>query len=117
MEAGFDASAYLTIDVSYDYDTDTYDWTISDGSLTRQGFDVSYPDTLDGDAGGFTLRSAAYTTGDGNAFPGAALIDQLDVTIHGTSIGDSVADLQPDGSVDLLDFAVVAEEWLLDGGI
>ncbi|MHC4989201.1 MAG: hypothetical protein ACYTFX_12015, partial [Planctomycetota bacterium] len=116
-ETGLDVNAYLTIDVSYDYDTDTYDWTISDGASTRQGLGVPYPDTLDGNAGGFTLRSAAYPAGAGNAAPGSALIDQLDITIQGAIPVYSDADVQPDGSVDLVDFAAVAAEWLLDGGI
>jgi hypothetical protein len=116
-EAGFDADAYLTIDVNYDYDTDTYAWTISDGSETRQGFDVPYTDTGDGDGGAFTLKSGAYVNGAGNAAPGSALIDQLDITIQGAIPIYSDADVQPDGSVDLVDFAAVAAEWLLDGGI
>jgi len=116
-ETGFNVNAYLTIDVNYDYDTDTYDYSITDGTIIRQGFGIPYTDEGDGNAGGFTLRSAAYLGGAGNAAPGSALIDQLDITIYGTSIGDSDADVQPDGSVDMLDFAAVAAEWLLDGGI
>jgi len=115
-EADFNVN-YLTIDVNYDYDTDTYDYSITDGTIIRSGVGIPYTDEGDGDAGGFTLRSAVYGGGAGNVAPGSALVDQLDITIQGTTIGDSDGDVQPDGSVDLLDFAAVAAEWLLDGGI
>ena len=112
VETGFDADAYLTIDVNYDYDTDTYDWSISDGSETRVGFDVSYPDTGNGDGGAFTIKSGTYGN---NALPGSALIDQFDVTIHGSALVIKPGDADRDGDVDLSDFAALAAEWLLDG--
>ncbi len=112
VETGFDPNSYLTIDVNYDYDTDTYDWSISDGSETRQRFDVPYPQTGTGTGGAFTLKSGSYGSGAGNAAPGSALIDQLDITIHGSIPIVKPGDVDKDGDVELIDFAKIAEYWM-----
>ncbi|KKL17431.1 hypothetical protein LCGC14_2485630, partial [marine sediment metagenome] len=103
VATGFAASAYLDITVNYDYSADTFDWTVTDGT-PQSGTGVAY---------------TAFSVGNNEAWtiycdsPATALIDQLDITIAGTGMEDSAGDVQPDGSVDLLDFAAIALEWLL----
>ncbi|HEG43503.1 MAG TPA: hypothetical protein ENH94_05590 [Phycisphaerales bacterium] len=114
LATGFAAGAYMDITVNYDHGTDTFDWVINDGVTAEQsGTGEDYASTrLTGAAGKWTIHSQdSYGT---TAGIGSALIDQLDVTIYHTGVQteDSAADVQPDGSVDLLDFAAIALEWM-----
>jgi hypothetical protein len=102
VATGFASNAFIAITVNYDYATDTYDWSASDGVLNQSGTNVAYSYFNDGNGGSFTIQ------GTGGAM---GYIDALSFTIAGSD-WYSVYDLQPDGSVDLIDFAVMASEWL-----
>ncbi|MDH4203775.1 MAG: putative glycoside hydrolase family 15 protein [Phycisphaerae bacterium] len=101
----FSESAYLDITVEYDYESDTFNYTVTDGTITHSGTNV-YTYFNDGDGGEFTLQGKNGATG---------FVDQLDVTIHGANVGNAVSDTHPDNSVDLKDYSVLAKEWLLNG--
>ena len=99
---GFDPDALIDITIAYDYETDTMDWTATDGTLSQSGNDVFYNSFNAGDGGGYTIQGV-----DGSA----GYIDYLSFVIHGSD-WHSAFDLQPDGVVDLVDFSVLGSEWL-----
>ncbi len=116
VEDGLDPDSYLDITVNYDYDTDTYAYIIDDGNGdVRSGTSPVYVGAGTGSGGFYTIKSGTYGGGAGNDAPGAALIDQFDVTIHGSALVIKPGDADRDGDVDLPDFAALAAEWLLDG--
>ncbi|MHC4987974.1 MAG: PKD domain-containing protein [Planctomycetota bacterium] len=89
--------------------------SIGTGTLASLAFD-------DVDAVGFYfLKSGLIATGQIEptqitSFSAVAVPPEL-VGLWDGRTGDSDGDVQPDGFVDLLDFAAIAQEWLLDGGI
>jgi len=76
VATGFSESAYLDITVDYDYETDTLDWVVTDGTTTHAGTNVDYTCFDDGVGGRFVLNGVNGATG---------YVDQLDVTIDGTN--------------------------------
>ncbi|MHC5157667.1 MAG: hypothetical protein ACYSOZ_06150, partial [Planctomycetota bacterium] len=76
VATGFNESAYLDMTVDYDYETDTFDWTVTDGTTTHAGTNVGYTYFDDGVGGKFVLSGVNGATG---------YVDQLDVTIYGTN--------------------------------
>lgn len=100
---GFDPDALIDISVSYDYDTDTFDWTASDGTTNKSGNNVSYSPFNNGNGGNFTIHGEGASTG---------FIDYMNLVFYGSD-WYSTYDLQPDGSVNLGDFSVMSSEWLM----
>ena len=99
---GFAADAMVDVMIETDFNTDTLDWTVTDGILTKSGTDVAYtkfdfePDT----GGRFTLQFAA-----GAMFE----VDQYTHTIHGSNM-HNLYDLNRDGVVDQADLDILEAE-------
>jgi len=93
VAAGFAPNTMIDISVSYDFDTDTFDWTATDGTLSLSGSDVPYTAHSAGDGGSFTIQGVDGTD---------ATIDYYGYTIHGQG-ANSPYDLNDDGTVDQLD--------------
>jgi hypothetical protein len=89
--------------------------SIGTGTLASLAFD-------DVDAVGFYFLKSGLDAGglieptQITSFSAVAVPPEL-VGLWDGRTGDSDGDVQPDGFVDLLDFAAIAQEWLLDGGI
>jgi hypothetical protein len=97
---GFAADALVDVAIYYHYDTDTLDWTATDGTLSQSGTAVPYVAYNAGDGGGFTIQGV-----DGTS----ALIDQLTFKIHGSNLS-SPYDINKDGVVDQLDLDILEAE-------
>jgi len=97
---GFAADALVDVTIYYHYDTDTLDWTVTDGTLTQSGTAVPYVAFNAGNGGDFTIQGI-----DGTS----ALIDQLTYTIHGSNLS-SPYDINKDGTVDQLDLDILEAE-------
>ncbi|MCF7972229.1 MAG: hypothetical protein K9N55_00275, partial [Phycisphaerae bacterium] len=100
VATGFAADAMVDITMNYDYDTDTYDWTATDGTLTQNGTAVTYAAFNGGDGGAFTIQGVNGTIAE---------IDQLTFKIHGSGIY-SPYDINLDGTVDQLDLDILESE-------
>ncbi len=105
--AGFDVDEFVDITVDYDYETDTFDYVVTDGTLEQSGTDVAYSSNNDGDGGGFTLNNVGGQTAE---------IDALNMWLD-DSVLQLTGDIAPvisggDGTVNLIDFAVLASEWM-----
>jgi hypothetical protein len=108
---GFDANAYLTIDVTYQYATSTFSYTVTDGTTIQSAAGIAFTGIsagVLGNGGSFTIQSQVYAGKN----IGSALIDQLNVTVAGCT-WYGVGDFQPDGSVDMKDLTIMSEDWLL----
>ena len=97
---GLAADAMVDITVNYDYDTDTYDWTATDGTLADSGTAVPYTAFNGGNGGNYTVQGV-----DGTS----AYIDHLTYKIYGSN-WHSPYDIQPDGVVDQLDLDILEAE-------
>lgn len=100
---GLDANAFIDITVSIDYDTQSLSYTVTDGVITESN-SLSYV-PFNADVGGeFAIQGRLGGFGE---------IDELSFNIYGPT-WYSLYDIQPDGSVDLLDLSILASEWLLE---
>ncbi len=99
---GFAPDALIDITVAYDYDTDTFNWTATDGTFSQSGNGVPYSAFNKGNGGSFTIQSENGAMG---------YIDYLSFTIYGSD-WISPYDVQQDGVVDLEDIGLLASDWL-----
>jgi hypothetical protein len=97
---GFAADTMIDLTLHYDYETDTFDWTATDGTLTESGTDVPYTAYNTGVGGSYTIQGLAGTV---------ATIDQFTYTIHGSSL-NSPYDINLDGVVNQLDLDILEAE-------
>jgi hypothetical protein len=100
VATGFAADAMVDVTMKYDYDTDTYDWSATDGTVTRSGAAVPYKAFNGGDGGAFTIQGVNGTIAE---------IDQFTFKIHGSGIY-SPYDINLDGTVDQLDLDILESE-------
>ena len=100
MVEGFAADAMVDLTINYDFDTDTFDWTATDGTLALSGTDVPYTAFGVGSGGSFTIQGL-----DGTA----AEIDHFSYVIHGSDTY-SQFDLNQDRVVDQLDLDILEAE-------
>ena len=97
---GLAADAMIDIKIYYHHDTDTYDWTVTDGTLTDTGTGFQYHPFNGGNGGGFTIQGV-----DGTS----AFVDHFSWKIHGSN-RHSVYDINQDGVVDQLDLDILESE-------
>ncbi|MFC1764365.1 hypothetical protein ACFL6U_20115 [Planctomycetota bacterium] len=97
---GLAADTFVDFTVNADFESETLDWTVTDGTLNQSGTDVPYDLTNAGDGGSFTFQ----------AFGGSfASIDHFTYTIHGSN-EYSPYDLNRDGIVDQADLDILEAE-------
>ena len=98
---GFDPNEVVTVTVNYTIDTVadtvTFDYEVTDGTLTKSDTDIPCATTQAGFAPQITLWA-----------PGTGFYDDLNYEIHISPENDLTGDLK----IDLLDFGILASDWL-----
>ena len=109
---GLDPDAFITIDVDIYYETQTLIYTVSQLGSVVASDSINYIVSTAGTSPG---GEYAFQCGRNNV--GHAEVDHFTATTYGPALNwfadyDIAPVGSPDGKVDLLDFAVLAEGWL-----
>jgi hypothetical protein len=98
---GFPADTVLTMTANYTVDwvndTVSFDWEVTDGVITQSGTDVVCATTITGPIPQITLWA-----------PGAGYFDDLNYELYSHPANDLTGDFK----IDLLDFEILASDWL-----